>query len=119
MTTTHYLNTKAERLGMEPDALFETMVQNEYAYGITAACVGIVLFWTLLYLFRIFNKNYNDSYDEGWLFGVIFAPILAVMAILFAANGVHHILTPESYAIEDLEYEMDEEQDEQEEEEED
>lgn len=112
MTTSNaYLQQKATKLGIESDVLFDTMLKSEYAYGVTATIIAIIAFWSMVYLFRVSAKKYDESYDEGWVAGLVIAPVIALAALGFAGNGVHHIMSPESYVISDLEYEMEEEED--------
>jgi hypothetical protein len=86
----------SNRMGIPEEKIFESFVQSEYSYGVTAALVSIIIFWIAVWCFR---KGVKIGGDAGVILAVI-SGIVMIISLSVAANAVHHIMSPESYAIE-------------------
>lgn len=95
-----YLSHLSEKLGVSEDKIFNSLVQSEYAYGVTATIVAIVVFWIAVWTARICYRKAKEEPYAMWDMATIGCVALILAMIATAGNGVHHIMSPESYAIE-------------------
>lgn len=98
-----YLNQLSNELGVPPEQVMDSFVQNEYHYGLTASIGGIIVFWTVVFFARYFFTRYKQQRShESFEILMFIALVAAFFTLIFTANAVHHILAPEGYAMKDL-----------------
>jgi hypothetical protein len=85
------------QMGIPEDKIFESFTRSEYSYGVTTAIVTITIFWIAVWAFRKALKM--GATDAGITVGIL-GGVIMVITLSIAANAVHHIMSPESYAIE-------------------
>jgi hypothetical protein len=98
-----YLKYLSEKVGVAPDKVFDSLVQNEFAYGVTSGIVFIILFWGSIFLVRYSAKRKKqEGWHSSWEVGIIIGLLAAAGFLGGLGNSVHHIMSPESYAIKDI-----------------
>lgn len=99
-----YLEHLSSQLGVPEDQVFDSLVKSEFSYGVVAAFVSLFIVLFALWVLRFSYKQWKkDTYDnDGWIFGMVFAPLVMIGALIFTGNAAHHIMSPESYALQNI-----------------